>query len=279
MSRGGAAALHGGGARVIVLGGDEVPDPDTWRARLPELLPGREVTWANGPAEAADIVAGSPSRTHVVVPLSTGRHPVTISDAARALRWVRDETGARVCLAAPLGDATKTVSALRANIGRHVPAGAWALVASVALDSFADAELFRLARLAATHKDTPVEVAFDPGHEAAGHCDRVSPTIGEGRERCRALGADDVRVLRADLALEPCDGHIPLWSPPVLSTLLALAADDALAALGHGHDGIDGALDADHGHGYAHSHGDDDHHGHSHGHSHSHSHESRHAHG
>lgn len=249
--------------RVVLLTGPEVTDPDRWRAALPELLPDRDAVLVSTSAHAADAVAaGDPARPHVVVPLTSGRHPRTIADSARALRWVRDEAAAQVCLSAPPGDATRTVSALRANIGRHVPDGAWALVASTPLDSFADAELFRLARLAATHKATPVEVAFD---------DRGGgfPTIEEGLRRCRLLGADDIRVLRADLTLEPKGDHVALWSPPMLSTLLTLAADSALKALRSGDDGIDAALDADHGHGYAHSHGDEEH-GHAHGHTHTH---------
>ena len=261
---------------VVLLAGPEVTDPDRWRAALPELLPGRDAVLVSTAAHAADAVAaGDPALSHVVVPLTTGRHPRTIADAARALKWARDEAAARVCLSAQPGDATRTVSALRANIGRHVPDDAWALVASTPLDSFADAELFRLARLAATHKATPVEVAFD---------DRGGgfPTIEEGLRRCRLLGADAVRVLRADLTLEPTGDHVALWSPPMLSTLLTLAADSALTALRSGHDGIDAALDADHGHGYAHSHGDEEHghpHGHAHLHSHSHSHSHGHEHG
>lgn len=272
-ARGDAANARGDAAdaRIVLLAGPEVTDPDRWRAALPALLPGREAVLADTPADAADAVAEAAGRPCVVVPLTTGRFPSTISDAARAVKWVRDESGARACISAPPGDATRTVSALRANIGRGVPAGSWALVASAPLDSFADAELFRLARLAATHKATPVEVAFDDGGG-------VSPTIAEGLDRCRRLGAGDVTVLRADLTLAPADGQIPLWSVPVLATLLALLADAALDALAAGDDGIDAALDADHGHGYAHSHGDEEG-GHHHGHGHSHSHHHHHGHG
>ncbi|MFC3849616.1 hypothetical protein ACFORJ_05505 [Corynebacterium hansenii] len=263
-------------ARIVLLAGPEVTDPGAWSAALPDLLPGRDAILVSTAAEAADAVApgrsgGSPARPHAVVPLTTGRHPATIADAARALRWARDAGGARVCLSSALGDATRTVSALRANIGRHVPAGTWALVASTPLDAFADAELFRLARLAATHKSTPVEVAFDDR-------DGAYPTIAEGRDRCRALGAAEVRVLRADLTLEPAAGEVALWSPPVLSALLSLTTDAALDALQSGCDGIDAALDADHGHGYAHSHGHEEGHPHGHGHGHSHDHAHPHSH-
>ncbi|WP_295628673.1 hypothetical protein [uncultured Corynebacterium sp.] len=267
--------------RIILLAGPEVVDVDRWREELPALLPGHDAVMADSAAGAADAVKNSaadcPARPHVVVPLTTGRHPTTIADAARALRWVRDRAGARVCLSAAPGDATRTVSALRANIGRHVPEGAWALVVSTPLDAFADAELFRLARLAATHKSAPVEVAFDDR-------DGAFPTIAQGIDRCRALDAGtadaEVRVLRADLTLAPADGEIPLWSRPVLSTLLGLVADAAMDALRAGDDGIDPALDADHGYGYAHSHGDEEHeHGHSHAHSHSHAHAHSHTHG
>ncbi|MDO4609216.1 sirohydrochlorin chelatase [Corynebacterium sp.] len=263
-------------AVVLLVAGPEVPDPDRWRARLDDLVPGGAAILVDSPAAlpaALDAAAPAhPGATPVVVPLATTRHPGPIADCAKALRWARDREGVRACLTAPLGDATAVVSALRANMRRRPAPGAWTLVASAALDPFSDAELFRLARLAWQYGGSPVEVAFDG----------AEPSVAAGVGRCRALAGDpaaDVRVLRADLALEPGDAA-PLWSVPALAMLIGVRVREALHLLeSHDDDGIDAALLADHDHGHAHSHGDEGGHGHAHAHGHHHGAHGHHHHG
>lgn len=250
---------------VLALGPESEQMPDLG---IPAARPGRDL---------ADLVeqqsrrpggpdsAGEGAGVVVVVPMTLGRTPTVVADCSRTLRDVRGSTDrARlapgsagsmgpVALAAPLGDATMLVTRLRAVIRRH-GAVCSALLVSRAIDPFADAELYRLARLARQYGQPGlVEVAFHGG-------DEPDPDLAEGLERVRALGGRRPVLVSATLAAAPVTGlELPgegeyLFGPAVLRSVIDTRVREAVHRLDHGDDGIDAALDAEDGHGYAHSH-------------------------
>ncbi|MDX2358484.1 hypothetical protein [Dietzia sp. PP-33] len=244
-------------ARIVAALGPESEDmPDLG---IPSAPPGRGLS---------DLVAaqGAGGDLVVVVPMTFGRAPAVIADSARTLRDVRGRAdGARLALAAPLGDATMLVTRLRAAIRRH-PEAASVLVVSPAIDPFADAELFRLARLARQYGHPGlVEVAFHGGSEP-------DPDLAGGLARLDALGGGRPLLVPATLAPAPVTGRdLPgegehLLGPAVLRSIIDTRVREAVHRWDHGahgpdgpdgpdgSDGIDPALDAEDGHGYAHSH-------------------------
>ncbi|MFN3338486.1 MAG: hypothetical protein ACK40Z_02180 [Dietzia sp.] len=237
-------------ARIVAaLGPESEQMPDLG---IPSAAPGRglsDLVTAEG--ESGDLV--------VVVPMTFGRAPAVIADCARTLRDVRGRAdGAPLALAAPLGDATMLVTRLRAAIRRHHSgdtAGAESvLVVSPAIDPFADAELFRLARLARQYgRPGLVEVAFHGGSEP-------DPDLAGGLARLDALDGGRPLLVSATLAPAPVTGRdLPgegeyLLGPAVLRSVVDTRVREAVHRLDHGRDGIDAALDAEDGHGYAHSH-------------------------
>lgn len=241
---------------VLALGPESEQMPDLG---IPAARPGRELADAvTGTARSESGEAG----LVVVVPMTFGRAPAMVADCSRTLRDVRarlahgadgtDRTGA-VALAAPFGDATMLVSRLRAALRRH-EAACSALVVSRAIDPFADAELFRLARLARQYgQPSLVEVAFHGG-------DDPDPDLSEGLERVRALGGGAPVLLPATFDPAPVTGldlpgeGLPLMGPAVLRSVIDTRVAEAVHRFDHGDDGIDAALDAEDGHGYAHSH-------------------------
>lgn len=236
-------------ARIVAALGPEAEQmPDLG---IPSAAPGRGLSdLVSAEGQAGDLV--------VVVPMTFGRAPTVIADCARTLRDVRGRTGgARVALAAPLGDATMLVTRLRAVIRRHELGDAAVdsvLVVSPAIDPFADAELFRLARLARQYgRPGLVEVAFHGGTEP-------DPDLAGGLARLDALGSGRPMVVSATLAPAPVTGRdLPgegeyLLGPAVLRSVIDTRVREAVHRLDHGRDGIDAALDAEDGHGYAHSH-------------------------
>ncbi|WP_440220185.1 hypothetical protein [Dietzia sp. MNB45] len=261
----GHAHAHGHGhtdpatARVVLaLGPESEQMPDLG---IPAARPGRDLAdlveaqaRRPGGPDAAGEGAGV-----VVVPMTFGRAPAMVADCSRTLRDVRGSTDrvrlapGSVALAAPLGDATMLITRLRAVIRRH-GAVCSALVVSRAIDPFADAELYRLARLARQYGQPGlVEVAFHGG-------DEPDPDLPEGLERVRALGGRRPVVVSATLAPAPVTGlDLPgegeyLFGPAVLRSVIDTRVREAVHRLDHGDDGIDAALDAEDGHGYAHSH-------------------------
>lgn len=237
-------------ARIVAaLGPESEGMPDLG---IPAARPGRDLAdvvtgLAHTPAGEGGVV--------VVVPMTFGRAPTVIADAARTLRDVRGRLpgGARVALAAPFGDATLLVSRLRAVIRRHGAVRS-ALVVSRAIDPFADAELYRVARLARQYgRPGLVEVAFHGG-------DEPDPDLGEGLERVRTLGGGRPALVSATLAPAPVTGldlpgeGVPLFGAAPIRSVLDTRVADAVHRLDHGDDGIDAAHDAEDGHGYAHSH-------------------------
>lgn len=261
------------GATTVLVGGHE-------SAAGHELLPwvaagpafravggGRELTEA---VERALTRSGPSGPPVCVVPMTLGRDPRLTADAARALRWLARTAGpGRLALAAPFGTADHLVGWLRAAAAREHPPGPDSkpqtalLVTAPAADPFADAELFRIARLVRQYgRRHRVEVAFT----GAG----ADPDPEGGVDRCRRLGADRVLLLPAGFGppvprpVPGAESARPLLGPQAAARVLAARVDAALHRLGHGDDGIAAGLDAEHGHGLAHSHGPGRPHGHSH---------------
>jgi sirohydrochlorin cobaltochelatase len=220
--------------------------------------------------EAVEAALAHTDRPVCVVPMTLGRDPDLVADAARSLRWLARSTApGRLALTEPFGSAEHLVGWLRAAAGRSGPAGAEAgsgagtalLVTAPAADSFQDAELFRIARLVQRHgRHRWVEVAFTgPG---------ADPGLAEGVDRCRRLGAERVVLLPAAFgpaSAAPVPGAEDggrLLSLRAVAGVLDARADAALHRLRHGRDGIAAGLDAGHGTGFAHTHGP----GHSHSH-------------
>lgn len=244
-------------ANVILVCGHECPDA----AYLRRIDPGWTVV-AGGRAltEAIAAVRATSSAPLCVVPMTLGRDPGLVADAARALSWARRESNSTpVALARPLGATDHLVGWLR---GRAVAAASDALLVTAPTGSpFEDAELFRIARLVRQFGPSGlVEVALLGG----------DPDLDAGIDRCRRLGAREITVLPAWLGSAPpppgegvVDGG-PLLGDAALRGVVAARVSDALHLLDHGHDGIDDGLDADHGQGFAHSHGPGEGHGHGH---------------
>ncbi|MFM1723038.1 hypothetical protein ABEU20_001599 [Rhodococcus sp. PAM 2766] len=241
---------------VILVCGHECPDPDHLRSVSSDwtvVAGGRALTAAIDTALAA-----SPDPI-CVVPMTLGRDPGLVADAARALSWARRESNSSpLVLSSPLGEADHLVGWLR---GRAAATSSDALlVVAPSGTPFEDAELFRIARLVRQFGSSGlVEVALLGG----------DPDLDDGVDRCRRLGARQIAVLPAWLGAGPplpsgvADGG-PLLTGAALRGVVEARVAAALHDLAHGHDGIADGLDAEHGHGFAHSHGPG--HGHGHGH-------------
>lgn len=239
---------------VLAVGGEAAGMPDPGR---PAAEPGRAL--ADAVAAAVGTHPGGPDELVVVViPMTFGLQPSLVADAARTLRDVRTRFGAgSVCLAAPFGDASHHVAHLRAAMrrgsgtrtGADSGAGSGvdsALVVGRSIDPFADAELFRRARLARQYgAPRLVEVAFDGGADP-------DPDLAAGLERCRLLGGGDPLLVPAGFGPAP-SGDTLLGAAAVRAVIDGRVAD-ARHALAHGDDGVDAGVDAEDGHGYAHSH-------------------------
>ena len=275
------AGPSGGGvspALTVLYAGAEAPDPEELAAAtgVPVVTSARQLSAVVSRHAAAVADGADPLVT--VVPAGTGRDLTSVTQAAQALRWLVSH-GQRACLAGSLANATYTVARLRHHL-RQRPAGTDAVVfLARSVDPFADAELVRRVRLARQYSDDlEVELAFEG--------DGAWPVLDDVLARLRTLGATSPVVVRADLGLTG-EGE-PLFRPRALQTAVATVAAEARHLAGHGDDGIDAGLLADHDQGFAHSHGDEDEvgghthphsHGHSHAHSHAHSHSHSHDHG
>ncbi|WP_329612432.1 cobalamin biosynthesis protein CbiX [Streptomyces brevispora] len=220
----------------------------------------------------------------VVVPMTLGRDPELVADAARTLRAVPGGEGAATVLAEPFGTAQHLVGWLRAAAGRAPEASAL-LVTAPSGDPFADAELYRIAALVRRYgRHDLVEVAFTGG----------DPDPAEGVRRCRLLGAERVTLLPAGFAPPevpevsgavrlPVDVAGPLVPASALRRVLTERVSDARRRWRErGDDGIATGLTAAENHGHSHTHppgeGHDQGHGHDHdhgpGHTHTHQHPS-----
>jgi hypothetical protein len=222
--------------------------------------PGRELERA---LQAA-LLEGGPERSTVVLPMTLGRDPRLVSDAARTVRWAaRGERPGAIVLAPPFGTADHLVSWLRgACLALHDEAAAVLIVATPA-NPFDDAELHRVAALVRTHgRRRLVEVCLR-SHSGG---------IEEGLDRCRRLGAERVAVLPAEFDVAAsADVAAPLLSSTVVARVVAARLATARHRLvEHEDDGVAAALMADHLHGFAHSHEGEQAHGHDHSHPHHH---------
>ena len=188
-----------------------------------------------------------------VVPMTLGRDPVLVADAARTLMPVVEGPGAgRVVLTEPFADATLLVGWLRVAVGQVVdPLNAKdvaVVLTAKAFNRFDDAELFRIAHLVKVQADVPwLEVALRGG----------DPDLPDVLDRCKQLGAREFAVIPADFRTatetpmpDVIDGG-PLLSPAAISGMLATRIAAALLKLGRDEDnGIASGLDADHLHGH-----------------------------
>ncbi|PPS90900.1 sirohydrochlorin chelatase [Streptomyces sp. MH60] len=196
-----------------------------------------------------------------VVPMTLGRDPELVADAARTLLGLTPKERTGTVLAEPFGTAEHLIGWLRAAATR-VQEDRALLVTAPSGDPFADADLFRVARLVRQYgRHRTVEVALTGG----------DPDPAEGVRRCRALGAERVVLLPAAWATPHlpdsahCEPGGPLLTASATAGVLDARVGDAWHRRDrHGDDGLPRALTATHGHGHSHSHGPDGH-GHSHG--------------
>lgn len=223
-------------------------------------------------------------RDFILVPVCTGRDLTSITQAAQAMHWLSKSGDRVLAISPPVVNATYAVARMRQQVRRAAGHAEAILFVSAAIDPFADAELFRRARLAMQFSEQlRMAVAFDdpanrgldcwpsPQQAVADLSTLLGP--GEAMERIAVVRAD-LHAVESQLDTEQAKA---LMTPTALLAAVKASAHTALHALDHGEDGISAALLADHGQGFAHSHGEEDHE-HSHGHHHSHSHEHHHAH-
>ncbi|MFG3138510.1 sirohydrochlorin chelatase [Streptomyces sp. NPDC048211] len=203
----------------------------------------------------------------VVVPMTLGRDPELVADAARTLRAVPARERGTAVLAEPFGTAQHLVAWLRAAAGR-APASSALLVTAPSGDPFEDAELYRIAALVRRYgRHGLVEVAFTGG----------DPDLAEGVRRCLLLGAERVTLLPAAFALPdvpgtdtvPAEVAGPLIPASALRRVLGERVADALRRRReHGDDGVASGLTAADNHGHSHTHPAGEGHGHGHPHTH-----------
>lgn len=257
---------------TILYATAEAPQRDELAA-----LSGFPIAW--NAREITAMVESTDAEQVVLVPASTGRDLTAVTQLAQALTWVKARRATPdVLLAASIFNDTYTIAYLRKQIRKATANGFDAvLFVAQAVDPFADAELFRRARLAQQYSENvEVSVCFDA--ELTTKAD-VFPRREEAVTKLRKLGAEHIAYVRADLGVWADDAdHFDLCGARGISTAIELAVHNAQHAAAHGDDGLAGGLLADHAVGFAHSHGDENGHSHNHTHSHSHSHSHSHTH-
>nr|WP_223244838.1 cobalamin biosynthesis protein CbiX [Streptomyces sp. CBMA156] len=234
-------------------------------------LAGPDTTVVTGGRELYRALAARPSgQETVVVPMTLGRDPELVADAARTVRALPSEgrRDAPVAVAEPFGDAGHLVGWLRAAAST-VHAEAALLLTAPGGDPYQDAELYRVAHLVRRYgRHRVVECALLGG----------DPDPAEGLRRCVLLGTGQVAVLSASF-LPPVPPPAParttvldtgpLLSPAALAAVLSARATTAVRRLHEsGEDGLAAALTAAGRHGLSHSHGPGGDHDHGHDHSH-----------
>lgn len=253
-------------AQVVLVGGHESAD-GAELARFGTDLDG-VLTASPGRAFHNSLVTAlDEGRTVVVVPMTFGRNPTMVADAAKTLKWLNGTYPGRIALSAPFGQIDHLTSWLRtaANRAKVQETASALLIVAPKSNPFDEAELHRIAYLVATH-GALTEVAVAIGDDEA--------AVAVGIQRLRKLGFERVVTVPAGFAerLPESDAAYagPLMSDASVARVIRTRVNEALASLRNGHDGIDAGLDADHGHGYAHSHAFDESQGTGHGHTHGH---------
>lgn len=191
-----------------------------------------------------------------VVPMTLGREPRLVADTARTLLALSAEDRAGTVLAEPFGTADHLVGWLRAAAAR-VGGDRALLVTAPSGDPYADADLFRIARLVRQYgRHRTVEVALIGG----------DPDPAEGVRRCLALGERRVTLLPAAWVVpeipdpERCESSGPLLPAAAVAGVLATRVREAWERHDRlGDDGLSRALSADHHHDHTHGHGPGDH--------------------
>lgn len=186
-----------------------------------------------------------------VVPMTLGRDPELVADAARSLLALSAEDRAGTVLAAPFGTTGHLIGWLRAAATRVAEDKAL-LVTAPSSDPFVDADLFRIARLVRQYgRHRTVEVALIGG----------DPEPVEGVRRCLALGERRVVLLPAAWVTPrvPASAHCELGAPLLTAPATAGVLDARVREAWERHDrlgddGLPRGLSATHEHGHAHSH-------------------------
>lgn len=256
--------------RTILVGGHESADGADL-VRLEALVEGAVAAQPGRRFHNTVSFALQQRDTVVVVPMTFGRNPTMVADTAKTLKWLGAKHPGRLALAAPFGSIDHLTAWLRtaANEARQSDPDAALVVVADRSNPFDEAELHRIAYLAATHgaADEVVPVIVD---------DEAS--LAAAARRLALLGTESLVIVPAGFAAESTvplgQGDLagarfagPLMSDAAVARVIRIRVDAALEALAAGVDGIDDGLAADHGHGYAHSHAFEESQG---GHTHSH---------
>lgn len=208
----------------------------------------------------------------VVLPMTFGRNPTMIADAAKTLKWLGRDDPTRLCLAQPFASTDLLAAWLRQAANQVVEShpGAALIIAIPKSNPFDEAEMHRLAYLVGTNSRIDrVEVAVaDTQEEMAKYVDELRK-LGYTQVAVVPAGFDDCRQLCKHLNVIYVG---PLMSQSAIQRIVGERVVEALHALSHGDAGIEAGLEADHGHGYAHSHAFDESQGQSHHHHHHHHH-------
>ncbi|GGV78791.1 sirohydrochlorin chelatase [Streptomyces thermodiastaticus] len=238
-----------GDVDVVAVGGHESDGGRALRG-----LPAPWVDCVSSGRELLMCVSASRARGRAVcvVPMTLGRDPDLAADAARTLLALSAEDRAGTVLAGPFGTQDHLVGWLRAAAAR-VAGDTALLVTAPSGGPFADADLFRIARLVRQYgRHRTVEVALIGG----------DPDPAEGVRRCLALGERRVVLLPAawvtpEIPDPDCSERGgPLLSAPAVAGVLRARVHEAWERYDRlGDDGLSRALAAAHGHAHSHAHG------------------------
>lgn len=244
---------------IVLVGGHESNDGadlEFVKAALPNVLsspPGRPLN--NVVSRALDATDG----VVAVLPMTFGRNPTMVADAAKTMQWLSTgREGGRLTLCDPFGSADHLVAWLRTAASRTSARrpNAGIIVAAPRSNPFDDAELYRLAHLVRTH---------GAGNDVEVCCYESDGDVVQSIQRFRALGRGETEIVPAgfartspvDLSTPAATGaefYGPLMSEQAIVRIITERVAEAEHNLGHGQNGIEDGLLADHDHGFAHSH-------------------------
>ncbi|MEU3838133.1 sirohydrochlorin chelatase [Streptomyces microflavus] len=230
-------------------------------------LTGPDTTVVTSGRELYRALAARPLQEDVaVVPMTLGRDPELVADAARTVRSLPPGPRRSVAVTEPFGSSGHLVGWLRAK-ALEVSAEVALLLTAPSGDPYQDAELFRVAHLVRRNgRHRLVETSLVGG----------DPNLAEAVRRCRLLGAGQVVLLTATFLPPPVPSAPagvsvldagPLLSPAALGAVLSARAAKAVQRLrDSGENGLAAALTAAEEHGLSHSHGPGGNHHHHHHH-------------